>query len=136
MSQLHRDIARRWFEEVWNGRRDATVRELLAKDAVAHMEGGDFVGPERFLETRAALLAAFPDVKVTVEDVVADGDRAVVRWSAAAHHRGELLGIPASGRPVAFRGMTWMLFENGKIVEGWDAWNLGGLLNECRTPGG
>jgi steroid delta-isomerase-like uncharacterized protein len=134
MSQLHRDIARRWFEEVWNQRRDATVRVLLAKDAVAHMEGGDFVGPDRFLETRTALLTAFPDVRVEVEDVVADGDRAVVRWSAVAHHKGELLGIAPSGRAVAFRGMTWMLFENGKIVEGWDAWNLGGLLNDCRAP--
>src|SRR5262245_58354176 len=133
MSQPHRDLARRWFEEVWNQRRDATVRELLAPDAVAHMEGGDFVGPERFLETRAALLAAFPDIRVTVEDVVADGDRAVVRWSASGHQRGELLGIPASGGAITFRGMTWMVFEKGKVVEGWDAWNLGGLLNDCRA---
>jgi steroid delta-isomerase-like uncharacterized protein len=136
MSQVHRDLARRWFEEVWNARRDATVRQLMAKEAVAHMEGGDFIGPDRFLETRAALLAAFPDIRVTVEDVVADGDQAVVRWSAEAHHKGELLGIPASNREIRFRGMTWMRFENGKIAEGWDSWNLGGLLNDCRTPPG
>jgi steroid delta-isomerase-like uncharacterized protein len=133
MSNSHGDLARRWFEEVWNGRRSETVRELFAEDAVAHMEGGDFVGPDRFLETRAALLAAFPDIRVAVEDVVADANRAVVRWSAAAHHKGNLLGIKPSGREIRFRGMTWMVFEDGKVVEGWDAWNLGGLLNDCRA---
>ena len=133
MTQLHRDLARRWFEDVWNTRRDATVRELLEKDAVCHMEGGDFIGPARFLEARAALLEAFPDVGVRVEDVVADGDRAVVRWSAEAHHKGALLGIPPSGRKVQFRGITWMVFRDGKVVEGWDSWNLGGLLNDCRV---
>jgi steroid delta-isomerase-like uncharacterized protein len=132
MLPTHRDLVRRWFEDVWNAKRDETVRELLAEGAVCHMEGGDFVGPERFLETRNALLAAFPDVRVEVEDAVADGNQAVVRWKAVAHHRGELLGIPASGRKVEFRGMTWMVFEDGKIVEGWDSWNLGGLLNDCR----
>jgi steroid delta-isomerase-like uncharacterized protein len=136
MPHPHRGLARRWFEEVWNSRLDATVRELLADGAVAHMEGGDFVGPEVFLETRAALLSAFPDIRVTVDDVVEDGDRAVVRWSAVAHHRGELLGIRPSGAEVRFRGMTWMVFRDGKIVEGWDSWNLGGLLNDCRTASG
>src|SRR6185503_12959900 len=76
MPQTHRDLARRWFEEVWNARRDAAVHELLAENAVAHMEGADLVGPERFLEARAALVGAFPNIRVTVEDVVADVDRA------------------------------------------------------------
>jgi predicted ester cyclase len=67
---------------------------------------------------------------------VADGDRAVVRWSAQAHHEGELLGIAPSGREIRFRGMTWMVFRDGKIVEGWDSWNLGGLLNDCRSASG
>ena len=133
MSSAHRDLARRWFEEVWNSRREATVKELFAQGAVAHMEGGDFIGPDRFLETRAALLAAFPDIRVKVEDVVAEGDRAVVRWSAVAHHEGDLLGIKPSKKEIRFRGMTWMVFRDGKIVEGWDSWNLGGLLNDCRA---
>lgn len=134
MSDRNRDLARRWFEEVWNLRRSETVRELLADGAVAHMEGGEAVGADSFLQARAALLGAFPDIQVVVEDVVADGDRAVVRWSAAGRHSGGELGIPASGRSMRFRGMTWMVFRDGKIVEGWDAWNLGALLEACRSP--
>ncbi len=133
MSNPHGDLARRWFEEVWNARRPETVHELLADGAPGHMEGGEVVGPEGFLQARGALLEAFPDIHVRVEDVVADGDRAVVRWSAGARHTGEFLGIRPSGRPIQFRGMSWMIFKDGKIVEGWDSWNLGGLLNDCRA---
>jgi len=135
MPQTHRDLARRWFEEVWNARSAETVHELMAPGARAHTEGGEVVGPDNFLQTRAALLGAFPDIHVTVEDFVAKGDQAVVRWSAAARHTGHELGIPASGRQVQFRGMTWMTFKDGKIVEGWDAWNLGALLETCRSAG-
>jgi steroid delta-isomerase-like uncharacterized protein len=128
------ELARRWFEEVWNQRRDATVRELLAPGAPGHMEGMEIVGPEGFLQARAALLEAFPDIQVTVEATVGDGDDVVVRWSAQGSHRGDGLGIPATLRAVTFRGMSWMHFANGRIVEGWDAWNQGKLLQELTAP--
>jgi steroid delta-isomerase-like uncharacterized protein len=128
-----RVLARRWFEEVWNSKRPETVHELLAEGALGHMEGGEVVGPDNFLQAREALLKAFPDIHVTVEDIVSDGHQAVVRWRAGAHHQGELLGIRPSGHSVEFRGMSWMTFRDGKIVEGWDAWNLGGLLEVCRA---
>ena len=59
MPQTHRDLARRWFEEVWNARSAETVHELMAPGARAHTEGGEVVGPDNFLQTRAALLGAF-----------------------------------------------------------------------------
>jgi len=126
-------LARRWFEEVWNQRKDATVGELLADPCDGHMEGGDVRNPADFLAARAALLAAFPDIEVKVEDVIAEGDKAVVRWSATGTHRGHDLGIPASGRKASFRGMSWIRFANGKIVEGWDSWNMGRLMDDLRS---
>jgi predicted ester cyclase len=107
-------LARRWFEEVWNSRREEAVDALLAPDALAHTEGGDLRGPGAFKEMRAQLLGAFPDIRVTVEAVD--------------------LGFAASGRQVRFRGMSWMRFEGGKIAEGWDAWNMGALMELCRSP--
>jgi len=127
-------LARRWFEEVWNQRRDATVRELLAPGAPAHVEGAELVGPEQFLQARVALLDAFPDFRVSVDATVATGDDVVVRWSAKGTHRGDGLGLPASQRAVSFRGMTWMRFANGQVVEGWDSWNLGKLLQDLAPP--
>ncbi len=126
-------LARRWFDEVWNNRKAESVDALLATNALAHTEGGDLRGPGAFKEMRAQLLGAFPDIHVTVEAVVAQGDDAVVRWSATATHTGHDLGFPASGRAVRFRGMSWMRFEGGTIVEGWDSWNLNALMETCRT---
>ena len=129
-------LARRWFEEVWNQKKDATVTELFGAQSIGHMEGAEAHGPSQFLTMRASLLGAFPDLSVTVEDVVAEGEQAVVRWSARGTHKGAVAGIPASGRGAAFRGMTWMKFANGRIVEGWDSWNQGRLLEELRTAAG
>jgi steroid delta-isomerase-like uncharacterized protein len=123
-------LARRWFEEVWNQRRDATVTELLADPCEGHMEGGLVRGPREFLAARAALLGAFPDIRVVVEGTLAEGDEVAVRWSASGTHRGEHLGPSASGRPVSFRGISWLRFDRGRVVEGWDSWNLGKLMSE------
>lgn len=126
-------LARRWFDEVWNQRRDATVVELLADPCDGHMEGGDVRGPRDFLAARAALLGAFPDLRVTVDGTIAEGDEVAVRWSASGTHRGEQMGPRASHKEIAFRGISWIRFANGRIVEGWDSWNLGKLLSEMQS---
>ena len=126
-------LARRWFDEVWNTRRDATVQELLAADAVGHLEGITTRGIAEFFAARAVLLNAFPDLRITVEEVVAQDDNVVVRWSAKGTHRGELIGIATTMVPVSFRGLTWLRFTDGQIVEGWDAWNQERLVNELKA---
>jgi steroid delta-isomerase-like uncharacterized protein len=126
-------LARRWFDEVWNQRRDATVVELLADPCDGHMEGGDVRGPRDFLAARAALVGAFPDLRVTVDGTIAEGDEVAVRWSASGTHRGEQMGPRASHKEIAFRGISWIRFANGRIVEGWDSWNLGKLLSEMQS---
>ena len=127
-------LARRWFEEVWNQRRAATVHELLEPDSVGHLQTGDVVGPQPFLEVQAEFLQALPDVRVRVEDTVAQGDQVVVRWSASGCHHGKGMGCDPTGTQVRFWGMTWLRFRAGKMVEGWDAWDLGGLMQRLRGP--
>jgi steroid delta-isomerase-like uncharacterized protein len=82
------------------------------------------------------LVQAIPDLHFTLEDVLARGDEAVVRWLATGTHAGDGLGVPPSGRPVRLRGMTWLVFRDGKISEGWDCWDLGGLMKSLRGPAG
>jgi steroid delta-isomerase-like uncharacterized protein len=126
-------IARRWFDEVWNERRDDSVDELMSPDAYGHIEGGEARGPDDFRKMRAMFLDALPDVRIEVEDVVAEGDRAAVRWRAVGTHAGEGFGFPATKQQVHVRGTTWMTVRDGRIVEGWDTWNLGGLLESLRS---
>jgi len=130
MSQHHRQLAQRWFEDVWNRRIDASIDELLHPDARGHMEGFETKGVEEFRNVRATFLEAFPDFRLDVEDMVVDGDNVVTRWRVRGSHLGNSLGMAATQRSADFRGMTWLRFENGRIVEGWDSWNMGDLMQK------
>ena len=121
-------IARRWFEEVWNDRHDDAVDELMAKDAYGHVEGGEVRGPDDFRKMREMFFSALPDVRIVIEDILAEGDRAAVRWRAEGTHGGEGFGFERTNEPVTVRGTTWLIVRDGKIVEGWDTWNLGALV--------
>jgi steroid delta-isomerase-like uncharacterized protein len=132
MSQANHDLARRWMQEIWNERNDATIDELMHPESIGHVEGGEVTGPEPFKAYRAALLDAFPDLQVTVEDTMANDDAVVIRWRVDGTHRGDGLGVPATGRRVSFAGMTWMRIADGRAVEGWDSWNHGGLLTSLQ----
>jgi steroid delta-isomerase-like uncharacterized protein len=125
-----RALARRWFEEVWTPTGEPTIDALMATDAVGHMEGAEVRGHAAFRAMRAQLLGAFPDLTIRADEIAVDGDNAIVRWNVAASHEGDDLGIPASHQRVQFRGLTWLKFRDGKIVEGWDAWNQGALIQQ------
>jgi predicted ester cyclase len=99
-------LGRRWFEEVWNQRRNETIDELMHQEGRGHLEGREVRGPENFKAASAELLRAFPDLRVTVEDAIAQGNQVVVRWNATATHTGAALGLTPTGRSVAVRGMT------------------------------
>jgi predicted ester cyclase len=126
-------LARRWFDDLWNKRLDATVHELLDPGAVGHLEGLVVRGVDEFLAARAFILNAFPEFHMTVEDTVAQGDNVAIRWSGTGVHGGELMGIQPTNRTVSVRGLTWLRFSNGRIVEGWDAWNQGRLISELQA---
>src|SRR5262245_7709121 len=131
MSQAtNSQLARRWFDEVWNQRIESTVHELLHPNVVGHMEGLEVRSPDDFVQARAALLDGLPDLSVTIDAVISEGNDVVVRWSATGTHRGPGLGLAPSFRRAAFRGMSWMVFSEGRIVEGWDSWNQGLLLQQ------
>lgn len=126
-------LALRWFEEVWNQRRTDTIDELLTDESVSYSESGPLRGKQQFKEqAHAVFLSAFPDLKITVEGAVAEGDEVVVRWSVRASHLGNGLGFPATGRAVSFRGMTWIRYRDGKMIEGWDCWNQAALIQSLR----
>src|SRR5580658_4492679 len=135
MTDRNRSLAIRCFEVVWNVRSEAIIDQLLGPETVSHMEGIEVVGPAKFKKVRAQLLEAFPDLRVAVEATAVDGDNVVVRWNARGTHRGSGFGIEATGVPVTFRGMTWFVMKADRFVEGWDAWNQGGLVESLRATG-
>lgn len=127
-------LARRWFDEVWNQRRDAAIEETLLADSVCYTDGQPIVGPDEFrVKQYLPFTAAFPDVRVEVEDTIEQGDQVVVRWKATATHTGEGIGCKATGNKVTFSGMSWIRFENGKFREGWQSSNISEVLRELHA---
>ena len=132
MTQEERNLAYSWFEEVWNkGRRDA-IPELMARDAVLHEGGADSVGPDGFYPFFDRFHAALSEIHVTVHDTVAEGDRICTRWSFTGKHTGSGLGIPPTGKTVHVTGMGIIRVAGGKLVEGWQNWDMLGMLNQIQ----
>ena len=128
------NAARRWYKEVWVPGGERIVDELMSEKITGLMEGADIHNRDEFHAERRRLLAAFPDFEIVADDVIAEGEKVVVRWHVNATHKGHDLGFPASNRHVSFRGMTWLEFDGGKIVRGWDSWNLGQVLQTLTAP--
>jgi predicted ester cyclase len=78
----------------------------------------------------SAFLAAFPDIHLHVEDLFAEGDKLVTRWSAQGTHTGELMGIPPTGRKATIGGIAIDRFENGQSVEHWEIFDQFGLMQQ------
>ena len=128
----NRAIAQRFFDEVFSEGKLDLVDELFATDYVGHPSGNEEEtrGPEGVKGYVGALREGVPDLTLTVEDRVADGDRVVTRWTAKGTHNGELLGIAPTGRTAAVTGITIQRLQDGRIVEGWTNWDLMGLLQQ------
>jgi predicted ester cyclase len=78
------------------------------------------------------LLQAFPDLQITVEDMVAEGDKVAVRWRLRATHQGEFMGIPPTGNQVTMTGIDINRLEGGRLVERWGNEDMLGLLQQLK----
>lgn len=78
----------------------------------------------------SALVAAFPDLHVEVEDLVTDGGKVVTRYSVHGTHKGELMGIPPTGRQVSIGGIAIDRFENGRSIEHWEYYDQMGMMQQ------
>jgi steroid delta-isomerase-like uncharacterized protein len=132
MTEQERNLGRRWFEEVWNQARREAIAELLAPDGVLHEGGTDTVGPDGFYPFFDRLRATLPDLRVKVDDCFGEGDLICVRWSATGKHTGEGLGIPPAGAAISVTGISVMRVKNGKLIEGWQNWDMLGMLQQIQ----
>lgn len=128
-------LVRRFFEEVWNRKNDADLDEYLAPDCVAYgLPDPDAVlhGPEEFKAVFRMFTGAFPDVEITIHDVIAAGDRVAVRWSSLGTHLGPHLGFPPTGKSLVLDGATIGIIRDGKIAQAWNMMDMGHLFDSIR----
>jgi len=104
---------------------------VYAPEFVCHfLIGPEWHGPEEVKEHINALRTAFPDWREEVEDVIAEGDKVVTRYTSYGTHQNSFEGIPATGRPVVVREVAIFRIMNGKVVEQWGFPDIAGLRRQ------
>jgi predicted ester cyclase len=127
MSEANKELVRRHVEEIWNGKDLAVADELMAEDYQEHAlapfgqtEPGRVNGPAAMRETAGWLLAQFPDLQMTIEAMVAEGDLVAVRVLSEGTNLGPLNGVmPPTGKRFAARQTHWFRVEGGRLAEHW-----------------
>ena len=127
--------SRRLVEESFNNGNLAIIDQFVAPDLVDHdpalpAQLRALRGPDVVKRTVQMYRAAFPDVKITVDDVIADGDRVAIRWHAEGTHRGQLEGMAPTAARVTVTGIFIDQWKEGQVVESWGQWDNLGLARQ------
>jgi steroid delta-isomerase-like uncharacterized protein len=132
MSDTNVAASRRIVEEAFNQGNLATIDELTAADFVNHdpSDPTEAHGPEGAKAFITAYRTAFPDLHITIEDTIADGDQVVFRWTSRGTHRGDLMGLAPTGKQVEVTGISIDRYEGDKIAESWSNWDTLGLMRQ------
>ncbi len=129
-AEENKAIVRRFFE-VGPSRGDmSAANELLAPDFALHIPLPSAPGIQGINDVITACRAAFEHLNVTVEEMVAEGDRVAARFTARGIHRGQLMGLPPTGKPIIMTGIEIFRIENGRIAELWGEANMLGLMQQ------
>ena len=132
MSEQNKAIVRRLFTELWNNGNLSVADEIFAPN-YAHFDPStpDFGrGPDGEKKRASLYRNAFPDIHLTIEEVIAEGETVMTRWSCRGTHKGELNGIAPTGKQFTISGMTVARVSNGKIAEGYVNWDAQGLMQQ------
>ena len=124
-------LSRRIFDEAASQGKFAVIDEAIAPTFVYRTSAlPESHGPAGFKEFFTEHRRTFPDIHYTLEEVVAEGEKVVVRWTATGTHQGDLMGIPPTRKPVKAPGITIFRFANGQIVDGGTVWDALALLQQ------
>jgi predicted ester cyclase len=131
MAQEKKTIVKRFLTELWEEGNQDIIEEVLAENYVDHgLPEGLPPNREGFREFADMYLSAFSDLDTSAEDVITEGDKAVLRWSARGIHKGELMNIPPTNKRVEMTGINILRFSGDKVVESWSEFDQAGMLQQ------
>jgi predicted ester cyclase len=131
-TEKNKELVTRFIEDVFNGGNTRLLVEMIAPDHVSHLPSGDHYGPEGVRIDIAGFRAAFPDLRLTILDLVAEYDRVVFRFVANGTHEGPFMGISPTGVRVKVDGIGIDHIRDGKTFERWVQFDGLGLLRQLR----
>jgi steroid delta-isomerase-like uncharacterized protein len=119
MSSENKAIVSRLYIEIWNERKLELVDQLFAASHALNIPNvsGAAIGPEAYKRQVTRFVTGFPDLRFSIEDVVAENEKLVVAWTISGTHKGEFMGISATNKKVSFDGITINHIVNGKILD-------------------
>ncbi len=129
-TEKNKQVVHRFYQAFNTGNVDA-LDELMAADVIDHNPGpGQAPGIEGFKQLWLLFRGAFPNIKITVDDLIAEGDKVVARAPARGTQQAEFLGIPATGKSVTIAAIEIYQIEEGKIKQVWHLEDLLGLMQQ------
>jgi predicted ester cyclase len=120
----------RFVEEVFHRGNLGSLDELFTPDALIHDPGLELRGPAALRPAVRSLLTAFPDLRIVLEDQIAEGNRLAVRYRGEGTHCADWRGIPASGKRISYTGILIVRFAGDQIAEYWAQPDMLGLLQQ------
>ena len=131
-AERNKALVRRYFEETINKENRAVIDELVTPDFVHRVVGlGESKpGPDGDRQLHSIIKSAFPGSRVTIEDMIAEGDKVVVRITCQNKHQGDFMGIPATGKDCPIATLTIARIKDDKIAEIYTVADLLGLLQQ------
>ena len=132
-AEENKDVVRRFVADVWNTKSPALAREILSPEYTVHFAGYPTMGYEQYMQYFPQQLQAWPDVEVSVEIVIADGNMVGIRYTWQGTHSAEAYGVPATGKRVGTQGNAFYRVMDGRIVEGWIVEDINSLLQQLRA---
>lgn len=136
MSEANKQLIRQWYEQVWNQKDESAIHRMFLPHGRSYgFPGADaaLLGPGAFVEVHRVFCGAFPDLRIELEDVIAEGDMVAIRWKTTFTHLGDHLGFPASGKKETLCGSSFIRVEGDKILKGWNQMDLEALFQRLRA---
>ena len=134
LQEKNKEIVRRYLKEFIEGQNDAVHWELISPEFLERVSGQKGAEPPFFFITKI-VRPAFPDIKVVIHDMIAEGDKVVVYKSHEGTHKGEFMGIPPTGKRVSFAIIEILTLRDGKYVEHFAISDSEGLMQQLRSNG-
>jgi steroid delta-isomerase-like uncharacterized protein len=123
-------IIQHWVEEAWNNGNLAVADEVYSADYFLHDPARPIQGTEALKHFVSTFQTGYPDLHVTVEDMISQGDKLVWRYTVRGTHKGEFMGIAPTGKPITLTGILISRFVDGKVVEDWNNYDALGMLQQ------
>jgi len=135
-TEQNKALVRRFYEEVWNKGNLAVDDEIFAVDYVRHdlRPGNPLSGPEGQKKIASEFRAAFPDLHMTIDLMIAEGDMVMARWTTEGTNTGPWGSVPATGKHASFSAVNIFRIDNGKVVEIWNHRDDLGLMQTLGAP--